>query len=184
LLLAGAALWLLWSILLDHLHGNDYLRAGYLNSRFPHSLRNVFSFAHILLWLGWMWTILAWLGAGVIAIFVFAATAGRRPFRALACAARSLTYWTSLILGVTCATMLTGSLMQWTPGNGLRTETFSLVFRLGVAALVDATVVSFLLAVLAMCVRRTDGQDHGDDALYSTPNGTLDESQPRTVGRP
>jgi hypothetical protein len=173
----GVVLWFGWSTLLDHMHGDDALRAGYLNSRFPHQLRHVFSFEHILLWLGWMLTGLEWIGAGVIAIFVFAAVASERPLRAIACAISSVTYWIVLVLGILGATVLTGLLVQWTPGHGLRVEMVSLLGRLGAAVLVDAAVVCLLLAILGACVRRSD-------ALYSTPAGTPDESQPRTVEEP
>jgi hypothetical protein len=177
LLLAGTLLWFGWSALLDHMHGDDYLRAGYLNSRFPHSLRNFFSFSHIFLWLGWIWVTLEWIGAGVIAIFVFTATASIRPLRAMLYVLGSVIYWIALLLGTAGATALTGSLMQWTPSRGLRVEMLSLVLRLSIAVLVNAVVVSLLLAILAACVRRSD-------MLYATPAGTPDESQPRTVESP
>ena len=188
LLLAGAVLWFGWSMLLDHLRIEDSLRAGYLNSRFPHSLRNVFSYGHILLWLGWIWTALEWIGAGAIGIFVFTATASLQPRRALANALRSVTYWLALILGTAVAVMLTGPLMQWTPSRGLRVEMISLVLRLSTATAVDATVVCLLLAILAACVRRSETQK--DEATtvtmlpHSTPAGTPETSHPRTVESP
>jgi len=43
--------------------------------------------------------------------------------------------------------------------------------------LVDAVLVCLVLAILAACVRQSD-------ALYATPAGTPDESQPRTVDNP
>ena len=180
LLLAGAALWFGWCALVDHLHGNDPLRAGYLNSRFPHQLRNFFSYEHILRWLGWMWMALEWIAAGVIAVFVFACTASSRPMRAAGCALRFVAYWIALVLGAAAATAITGLLVDWTPGHGLRVEMMSLVLRLAAAVLVDAVVACLLLAILAMCVRR------GDDAeeIHSTPAGTPDESQPRRVENP
>jgi hypothetical protein len=177
LLLAGVALWLAWGALLDGLHGDDYLRAGYLNSRLPHSMRYLFTYERIVLWLRWMWTAFDWIGAGVLALFVFCATAGVRPMRAIARALGSTTYWIALLVGVPAVTFITGALMQWTPGHGLRVETLSLALRLCAAILVDAKIVCLLLAILAASVRRTD-------ALYSTPAGTPDESQPRTAGIP
>jgi hypothetical protein len=177
LLLAGAALCLAWRTLLDRQHGNDFLVAGYLNSRFPHSLRNIFSYEHILLLMGWGWTALGWTGAGVIAIFVFAGTASARPFRAIGYTSRSVAYWAAVVFGTTCATWLTGSMIQWTPGHGLRVEMVSLILRLTFAVLVDAAVVCLVLAILAACIRQSD-------ALYETPAGTPDDSQPRTVDNP
>jgi hypothetical protein len=178
LLLAGVALWLAWVALLDHFRGNDFVRAaGYVNSRFPHQLRYVFTFEHILLWVGWLWTALEWIGGAVIALFVFAAAASLRPLRAMLRALRSVACWIAVLLGLYTATAITGSLMQWTPGHGLRVEMLSLVLRLGVAIPVDATVVCFLMAILAACIRRTD-------AFYAAPAGTPVDSQPRTAGNP
>ena len=184
LLLAGAVLWFGWNALLDHLRGsydsNDLLWAGYLNSRFPHQLRNSFSYGHILSWLRWMWAMLGWIGAGLIAIGVFAGSASVRPLRAAGCALRSITYWAALVAGTMAATAITGALVNWTPGHGLRVEMLSLVLRLTTAVLVDAAVVCLLLAILAACVRRSDEAG----APYSTPAGTPDLSQPRTVDNP
>jgi len=177
LLLAGFTLWFAWIALLAHLHGNDILLAGYLNSRFPASMRNTFSFLHIIVWLGWVWTELNWLGATIIALFVFVTTASTQPLRAMLRALRSLTYWLAALLGTIAATALTGALTLWTPGHGLRIEMLSLILRLGLAILVNATAVCLLLSILAVCVRRTD-------ALYSTPAGTPDDSQPLTVDNP
>jgi hypothetical protein len=171
------AVWFAWSTLLDHLHGDDYLRAGYLNSRFPHTLRYFFTFDHLVLWLGWIWTSLAWIGAGALAIVVFAATASSQPARSIARTLRCPTYWIAVVLGTIAATALAGSLIGWTPGHGLRVEMASLILRLTFATLVDATVVCLILAILATCVRQ-------QDALYSTPAGTPDDNQPRTVDTP
>jgi hypothetical protein len=177
LLLAGAVLWFGWGTLLDHVHGDDYLRAGYLNSRFPHQLRNFFSFEHIVLWLGWLWTALARIGAGVIGLFAFAGITSNRPLAAAARVLRCLTYWIALVVGATAATFIAGSLIEWTPGHGLRIELLSLVCRLSLATLVDGTAVCLLLTILAACVRQVD-------AVYAMPAGTPDESQPRREDNP
>jgi hypothetical protein len=177
LLLVGVVLWFAGTTLVDHLHGNDYLRAGYLNSRFPHSMRNFFSFAHIVLWLNWFWTALGWIGTAAIVLFVFIATASVQPLRALPGALRCFTYWIAGVLAAIAATTCTNALIEWTPGHGLRVEFFSLALRLSLVVLMDAAVVCLILAILATCVRRAD-------AVYSTPAGTPDESQPRTVDNP
>jgi hypothetical protein len=174
LILFGVALWYAWSVLLAHLQVKDVLHAGYLNSRFPHSLRNVFSYPHILLWLGWMWTTLVWIGAGIITVFAFAMTASVRPVRVIARALGSVTWWLSLLIGIYAATMITDYLIAWTPGHGLRIEALSLIVRFVAIALIDGSIVSLLLAIPAACVRRTD-------AANQTPAGTPDDSQPRTV---
>lgn len=176
-LVVSIALWLLWAMLLDSLRGGDYLRAGYLNSRFPHELRNIFSFAHVMLWLGWMWAALEGIGAGVIALFTFSIIASERPFRTIVRGLLSLGYWIAIVVGISAAAVLTTSLLQWTPGHGLRIEMISLVLRLGMVILVDVTLACLLLAILAVCVHQTD-------APYRTPGGTPAESQPRSVDSP
>jgi hypothetical protein len=184
LLLAGAALWLGWVALLGHFRGdynsNDNLWAGYLNSRFPHQMRNVFSYQHILLWLGWMWTALQWVGAGIVAAFVFAGTVSQRPIRAALRSLRSIAYWCFAVLVATAASVFSGTVLGWTPGHGLRIEMTSLVFRLTAVVLVDAVVVCLGLAMLATFARESDQPD----AAHSTVAGTPDDSQPRTADAP
>ena len=179
--LAGALLWLAWSALLDHQRGNVFLYSGYLNSRFPASLRNFFSFQHIVVWLGRTWTLLQWIGFAVLALLVFVATASVRPRRALRIALRSLTCWLAVVLGAIGAAVITDLLMQWTPGHGLRIEMLSLVLRLSFTVLLDATVVCLVLAIMAVCIRRAGLPDA---APQSTLAGTPEESQPRTTDNP
>ena len=64
-------------------------------------------------------------------------------------------------------------------GKALAIKT-DVTHREQVQALVDAAVVCLLLAILAACVRRIDEAG----APYSTPAGTPDLSQPRTVDNP
>jgi hypothetical protein len=177
LVLAGVALWFLWTAFIDHLQTNDSLRAGYYNSRFPASMRNVFSYEHIYQWLEWMWTTLEWIGAGIIALFVFAATASIKPLRAMLCALRSITYWIVVVLGSIAAIIITNALVDWLPGHNLRVELVSLILRLSLATLVDATIICLMLAVLAACVREAD-------TFYITPAGTPDTSHPRIADIP
>jgi hypothetical protein len=154
-MLLGAALWLAWGALLARAHGsynqNDVQWAGYLNSRVPHALRNIFSYAHILLWIQWLGMAVAWAGTGAIAIPVFAMMASQRPLRAMLRALRSVTYWITVVVVTIEANICTGALMGWTPGHGLRVETLSLLLRLGAAAILDALVACLLLAILAEC---------------------------------
>ena len=177
LIFVGVALWFEWSKLLDHLHANDGLRAGYYNSRFPHGLRNFFSYEHILLWLGWLWKDLAWIGGAVIAVFVFAAIASSRPGRAATRTLRSLTYWIVIVVGLTATTLLTEAMLQWTPGHGFRVEMLSLILRLAFVVLVDGWMACLILCTVAECVRQTN-------TAYLMSAGTPDDSQPRTVDNP
>jgi hypothetical protein len=175
--LSGVVLWLAWGALLNHVRGNDTLDAGYLNSRVPRSMRYFFTYERLALWLGWMWTALDWIGAGILAVFAVCTTASVRPIRAARRALASMNYWVATLAGVTVATLISGLLVEWTPGHGLRIEALSLVLRLGAVVLIDASVACLLLAILAASVRQSDED-------YTPPGGTPAESQPRTAESP
>jgi hypothetical protein len=177
LLLVGVAIWFAWSAWIAHVSNNDPMRAGYLNSKAPHQLRHLLSFEHILLWLGWVWSTIKWLGAGLLASTIVPLVAGRRPLHAARLAVRSLSFWLTLFVGTIVATLITGALMGWLPLQGLWPEMFSLGLRLTIAALFDGIIACWLLATLAVCVRRAE-------AAYAMPAGGPDESQPRTVEAP
>jgi hypothetical protein len=100
-----------------------------------------------------------------------------RPLRCTLRALGSVTYWIVLLAGAALASVLTGLLLQWTPGQGLRIEMVSLILRLGASILVDASAACLLLAILAAVVQRSD-------ALYSASAGTPDDSHPRTAETP
>lgn len=177
LLLVGVAIWFAWSAWLAHVSSNDPLRAGYLNSKAPHQLRHLLTFEHILLWLGWMWSAIKWLGGGLLASVIVPLIAGRRPLQAAIIAARSLSFWLTLFVGTIVATLIAGALMAWMPLHGLWPEMFSLGLRLAVAIVFDGIIACWLLATLAVCVRRAD-------AGYATPEGGPEDSQPRTAETP
>lgn len=177
LLLACAALWTGWLLLLNHLNWNDPLHAAYLNSRLPHAMRNFFSYDRILLWLGSMALAAVWIGTGWLAAFFVAAIASRQPIRAASLALRSPGYWMTLIVGATGCTVVTRLLLHWAPGHGLRVETLSLVLRLGLIVVMDAVVVCLLLAFLAVCARLSNEES-------IAPAGTPLASQPRTAEIP
>jgi hypothetical protein len=171
--LAGIGLGLGWSALLAHFAVNDSLWAGYLNSRLPHGLRNLFSYPHISECLVWLWALLRWVGYGVIAAFVAASVVGLSLPSAAKNALRSVAYWSVLLAGSALLDMGNGWLANWTPGHGLAVETVSLVLRMSALVVVDGVIVSTILAVLVASIRR-----------YDTPAGTPDESQPRMATIP
>jgi hypothetical protein len=177
LLFLGVALWFAWSGWLAHVSRSDPMRAGYLNSRVPHQLRNLLTYEHTLLWLGWMWGTIKWLGGGLLATLIFPLVAGGRPLRAALIIVRSPSFWFTLLVGTTAATLFTGALMAWMPLHGLWAEMISLGLRLTVAALFDGIIACWLLGTLAVCVRRADFG-------YATSAGGPDDSQPRTVETP
>ncbi len=176
-ILLAVALWFAWDILLIRIEAHNQLRAGYLNSRFPHSMRNLFSYGHLLLWLTWIGTALRWIGGGVLGIAAFAALTAPHPARSAWAALRSGTYWIALLAGGTLANVLTNRLLHWTPGHGLHREMLGLAIRLVLVALLNGTVVSLLLTILAARIC-------GIDSRYAIPGGTPDVSQPRTAANP
>lgn len=177
LLLAGWMVWLGWSSWIDHLAIKNDPLAGYLNSRFPRHMRYFFTYSHIMLWLGWIETAAAWIGSGLIVPAIVALTAGGRPVRAMLAVLRSVSYWIIAIVGVIVASVFTTSLMHWLPGSTLRMQMLSLLLRLVVVVLVDATIASFLFVIAAAGVRQSD-------AFYSTPAGTPEDSHERTAEIP
>ena len=176
-LLVGMAMWLGWSAWIDHLSGGNYQLGGYLNSRFPHGMRNFFSYTHIVTGLSWVELAAVWSGAGALGLTVVAVTASARPLRAMAVAFRSVSCWVVLIVGSTGAAILTTRLMQWVPGRTLRVEMISLLARLAGVILVDVSVAASVMAISAACVRRSD-------AAYATPAGTPETSHERTAEIP
>ncbi len=172
--IVAALLWYGVSLGIDRLSANEGLRAGYLNSRFPASLRNVFTYEHISYGFGLFWSALRWLVAGLLAATTFALITCNVPLRGLLAIIRSGRYWFSLLLLFVTVSMITGSLMHWTPGHGLGVETLSLVLRLLFAILLNAAAVAFLLQAMAAALQRF--HSNGTDAPELT--------QPRTVANP
>lgn len=177
ILLTALALCFGWSSWIEHLSGSNDQLAGYLNSRFPHGLRPLFSYAHIVLWLGWLETLATWIGIGVLALGAFAFAASMRPVPVIFCAFRSLSFWLVVVVGGTGASLLTGSILQWVPGQTLRVEMVSLVVRLLAVVAIDTAVVCMFLLIVAACVRQSG-------AAYAAVAGTPVDSQERTVDMP
>jgi hypothetical protein len=177
-LLVAVALWLGWSTWLDHLSANDLTRAaGYANSRFPHSLRNLFSFENLLRWLGWLWLALKWLGAGLLLAIAVPFAQASRPVLAGLRVVISFSYSMTLALTAIIVTSITQGMVEWTPGHGLRVEAISLVLRLGSVAIVDAALICFVLTVITAIVVRFEGR-------HAISGGTPEVNQPRSVDIP
>ena len=172
--IVAAMLWYVISLGIDRLSVNDGLRAGYLNSRFPAALRNVFTYEHIANGFRLFWSALRWVVAGLLTAAAFALVTCNVPGRGLLLILRFGRYWLSLLLLLVIGSVITGPLMSWTPGHGLGVETFSLVLRLLLAILLNAAAMAFLLQSMAAASQR------------SYPGGTdaPESSQPRTVANP
>jgi dipeptide/tripeptide permease len=176
-LLLGIAVWLAWSSLIDLLQSKDDLLSGYLNSRFPASLRNTFSYTHIDQGLEWTYSTLRWIGTGILAAAVYSASASPLPGRSTRRTLLSATYWLVLIAGSIVASILTDTLTQWTPGHGITVELLSLIVRMSLVVVGDAVIALFILAVIATCIQQSD-------SAYETPAGTPEDNQPLTAEAP
>lgn len=126
--------------------------AGYLNSRFPRSLRPVFSFARLDTWLTQALSIACWALALLLLALLGAALASA-PLRAVVRVLRSLVWWVLLCLGAWLAVTLTTVLVNWVPGHTLGTALFSLGGRLLLVSVVDLAISCFLLALAGALVR-------------------------------
>jgi hypothetical protein len=182
LVLAAAAIWLPFAAWIDHLSWTDPERAGYFSSQLPRWLRHPFPFERILLYLGWTWKAVAWTGAGLLAAATFVLTAAGRRRSAAVIALRSRSFWFVLLAGPASAAIFTGAVLHWMPFRGLGPEVMSLAVRLTVVSIFDAIVVCWLLASLAVCVRRADAAYLAPGAASS--GGGPDESQPLTTEAP
>ncbi len=170
----SALLWYGVSLAVDHFSVNDGLRAGYLNSRFPASMRHVFSYEHLGVWFAWMWSALRWIAAGLLAAAAFAWITCEKPMRGLPAVLRSGRYWLSLLLLALVGAVITGTLMTWTPGHGLRVELLSVVLRTVTVVVLYAGAIALLFGAMARAILR--GQSAG--------TGEPEISQPRTADRP
>ncbi|GGH15456.1 hypothetical protein [Silvibacterium dinghuense] len=149
IVLIAMLLWYAISLGLEQLSAKEGLWAGYLNSRFPASLRNFFSYEHFYLWLSWILSALQWIVAGLLAAGAFAwiaCNAPMRSFRAILLAGR---FWMALLLLAIIGVVITGILLSWTPGHGLAVEAFSLVFRVLTVVVLNAAAIAWLLQVMA-----------------------------------
>ena len=180
LLLAAVAFWFAWNALLQHGRSHDSLWAGYGNSQAPRGLRNLLSYDHLYTSLEWLWTVLAWIGVGVLAPAAVAGLVSAQPIRALGHILRSLLWWLALLIGIALATFLTGLLVHWVPGHGLGVEMTSLLLRLALVLLLHGVMVSALLALMCALLQRAEGES----LPLTTTAGTPLPSQPRTVESP
>lgn len=172
-ILVAIALWYGISAIIELFSAKDGLYAGYLNSRFPASFRNVFSFKHLVTWLGWIWTALQWIVAGLLTPAAFACATCDAPAEGTLAIYRSAKYWLALLLTI-AGWVIADALLHWTPGHGLHVEMLSLVVRLLLVTLLNAAAFAWLLQTMAAVILSRYSAGIDDPAV----------SQPRTADRP
>lgn len=163
-----------FSLIIEHFSANDGLYAGYLNSRFPSSLRSVFSFEHLLVWLGWIWIALRWIVAGLLTPAAFACAACDAPAASTLAIYRSVKYWLALLLLTITGWVIADALLNWTPGHGLYVELPSLILRLLLVTTLNAAAFAWLLQTMASVILSRYPAGTGDPAI----------SHPRTADIP
>jgi len=171
---AAALLWYAISHGIDRLSIKEGDWAGYLNSRFPASLRNLFSFEHLYLLLSWIINALRWLAGGLLSAAAFASLVCAKPLRKLLSIFRSLHYWLSLLLLAIVGSVVTDRLLSWTPGHGLRIEMLSLILRITTVIVLNAISIALLLQALAAAIL----------PLHSAGTDAPETIQPRTAEDP
>ncbi|HZQ43215.1 MAG TPA: hypothetical protein VFA99_08175 [Acidobacteriaceae bacterium] len=177
LLLLAVLLWYIVGNAIDHLQAHDALRAGYYNSRFSASRRQLFTYEHLMTWLGWLWTAIRWIVLSLLGALFIAPVTAAQIRSAIARTAGSPTYWIATALLCFGGSAITAALVNWMPGHGLRVEMVSVALRLLCAFFIDGVLVCFVFAVIAECTRRSD-------LGYKAPDGTPVVSQPRTAEIP
>lgn len=170
----AAVLWYALSLGVDHLGENAGLWAGYLNSRAPASLRNIFSYEHLFQWSSWLGSLVLWVAASLLAAVAFVCATCKRPVACLRAILGSRTYWLSVLLFAVVEGILTGMLMGWTPGHGLGIEAFSLIARLALVVVLNAAAVALLFQTMARAVVCFQSAGIDEPAM----------SQPRTAEMP
>ncbi len=170
----AALLWFAISLGVDHLSTKQGLWVGYLNSRFPASLRQAFSYEHLFLWFEWAGRALRWGVAGLLAAAIFACITCDRLLFGVRAIFGSAKYWGTLLLLMIVGVGITPALLAWTPGHGIRVEMLSLVLRVSILIALSAISVALLLQAMAQAVLRIQSVGTGEPAT----------SQPRTVDIP
>lgn len=157
-LLLATVVGTLCSLLLDRLGGGDKLRAGYVNSQLPASLRNLLSYPHLLTLQHETWAWLFWIVFLLLAMAVAAITVADRPRHAFARAVASTPLWLALSAAVFAVAWPTTTLPYWLPRHQhtLAFETTSLILRLLAVTLIDAALLTYSLCLLAAHAQQAD----------------------------
>jgi len=148
-------LWLL-QMPIDRLVEHRELYAGYWTSRIPHGLRWLRTYEHLLVVQDWIYFSLRLIVIGLLLpiAFVAGATGLSGNVRRIVGVWSRWWYWVAVLVCGWVAFVISGRLMDWTPGHGLMGEMLSLLMRLGFAFTVNVLLACFVLAVIAVGVRR------------------------------
>jgi hypothetical protein len=159
LLAAAIVAWLLLVMPIDRLLEHRALYAGYWTSRLPHWLRGLRTYEHLVVLQNWMYFSLRLAVTGLLLPVAVVAGASRlrgsvgRIFGVWL----QWWYWVAALVCGWIAFAVSGKLMDWTPGHGLMAEMLSLLVRLGCVFTLDVLLACFVLAVIVVGLRRSEG---------------------------
>jgi hypothetical protein len=159
LLAAVIVAWLLLVMPIDRLLEHRALYAGYWTSRLPHWLRGLRTYEHLVVLQNWMYFSLRLAVTGLLLPVAVVAGASRlrgsvgRIFGVWL----QWWYWVAALACGWIAFAVSGKLMDWTPGHGLMAEMLSLLVRLGCVFTLDVLLACFVLAVIVVGLRRSEG---------------------------
>jgi hypothetical protein len=157
-----AAVIVAWSLLqmpIDRLLDHRALYAGYWTSRLPHWLRGSRTYEHFLVLQDYVYFSLRLVVTGLLLPVAVVAGASRlrgsvgRIFGVWS----GWWYWMVALVCGWIAFAVSGKLTDWTPGHGLIAEMLSLLVRLGCVFTLDVLLACFLLAVIVVGLRRSEG---------------------------
>ena len=156
LLAAVIVAWWLLQRPIDWLMEHRYLYAGYWTSRLPYWMRGLRTREHLVLLQSLIYFSLRLIVAGLL--LPVAVVAGGARFTSAARRILSVwsrwRYWVAALVVGWIAFGVSGKLMGWTPGHGLVRETLSALMRLGIVFTLNVFLACFLLALVAVGLRR------------------------------
>lgn len=159
MLAAVIVAWWLLQMPIDRLAEHRQIYAGYWTSRLPHWLRGLRTYEHLLLLQDWIYFSLRLIVTGLLLPMAVVAGAGRlRHTRTIFSVWSRWWFWVAAVVCGWVAFWVSGKLMSWTlgrtPGHGLTSEMLSLIIRLWFAFALDVFLACFVLAVIAVGLRR------------------------------
>jgi len=159
LLAAVIVAWWLLQMPIDRLLEHRALYAGYWTSRLPHWLRGLRTYEHLVALQNWAYFSLRLIVTGLLLPVAVVAGASRlrgsveRIFGVWL----QWRYWVAALVCGWIAFAVSGKLMDWTPGHGLIAEMLSLLMRLGCVFTLDVLLACFVLAVIVVGLRPSEG---------------------------
>jgi hypothetical protein len=155
--------WWLLQMPIDKLVEHRELYAGYWTSRLPHGLRGLRTHEHWMVLQNWIYFSLRLIVTGLLLPVAVVAVASRLHARQIFGMWSRWWYWVTVLACGWIAFAVSSKILNWFPGRGLKGEMFSLLARLGFVFTLDVLLACFVLAVIAVGLRRTHSPASSSD---------------------